>query len=182
MAIADTRTELNRKLDESTDLFSTGSGINTPETQSTIKEILKGGTPDWYSHPEDYKAMAQESYLQSKDNADNLVNEYKFPNQHRFTDPARMVNRMTLKDFQSKLRNNGLTCWIDAQGRMQELFSPNGNVYGEGTTTVKIPLRSGPEAAPTFYNMHGDWFAWSCCGLAFCLGALSIRRLPSVVD
>jgi apolipoprotein N-acyltransferase len=78
--------------------------------------------------------------------------------------------------------NNGLTCWIDAQGRMQELFSPNGNVYGEGTTTVKIPLRSGPEAAPTFYNMHGDWFAWSCCGLAFCLGALSIRRLPSVVD
>ena len=77
--------------------------------------------------------------------------------------------------------NNGLTCWIDAQGRMREIFSTNGSIYGEGTMTVKIPLRSGSDAAPTYYNIHGDWFGWSCCGLAFCLAALSFRR-PSVVN
>jgi apolipoprotein N-acyltransferase len=58
--------------------------------------------------------------------------------------------------------NNGITCWINANGRVQKIFTDkNGSVYGRGDMTVQIPLP--PEnRAPTFYNRHGDWFGWSC--------------------
>jgi apolipoprotein N-acyltransferase len=74
--------------------------------------------------------------------------------------------------------NNGLTCWIDAQGRLRKIFSVAGNVYGAGFMTADIPLRSAAEEGRTFYNLHGDWFGWGCCGmsLCFCVGSLSRRR------
>jgi apolipoprotein N-acyltransferase len=76
--------------------------------------------------------------------------------------------------------NNGLTCWIDAQGRMREIFSVAGNVYDSGFLCAQIPLRAGGERGRTFYNLHGDWFAWICCGISLilCLGAF--RRCSHV--
>jgi apolipoprotein N-acyltransferase len=71
--------------------------------------------------------------------------------------------------------NNGLTCWIDAQGRFREIFSVAGNVYGAGFMTANIPLRPGGERGRTFYNLHGDWFGWSCCAISLGLGAATIR-------
>ena len=64
--------------------------------------------------------------------------------------------------------NTGLTCWIDATGRLREIFrDENGSVYGAGFMTVKIPLLlPGEKRPPTFYNQHGDWFGWSCVALA----------------
>jgi len=68
--------------------------------------------------------------------------------------------------------NNGLTCWIDSVGRMHET-RPDGSadIYAAGFKTARIPLGGRP--APTFYHRHGDWFGWSCLGLA----AVRILRL-----
>jgi apolipoprotein N-acyltransferase len=69
--------------------------------------------------------------------------------------------------------NNGVTCWIDATGRVREIFRDNnGSVYGMGTLTIDLPLQ---KHASTFYNRHGDWFGWGCAGIA--LLALARKRL-----
>jgi apolipoprotein N-acyltransferase len=62
--------------------------------------------------------------------------------------------------------NNGLTCWIDPQGRIREIFrDEQGTIYGKGFMTFTIPIASTPRAA-TFYTRHGDVFGWSCVVVA----------------
>lgn len=70
--------------------------------------------------------------------------------------------------------NNGLTCWVDASGRIRQTFrDATGSVYGAGVMTAEIPtLPTGTRRAPTFYHRHGDWFGWACV-------ALSLPRLWS---
>jgi len=64
--------------------------------------------------------------------------------------------------------NTGLTCWMDAHGRVRDFFADkNGSVYGAGFFTAEIPLRTSVESRqPTFYHEYGDWFGWSCVALA----------------
>ncbi|MGA2543245.1 MAG: apolipoprotein N-acyltransferase [Verrucomicrobiota bacterium] len=76
--------------------------------------------------------------------------------------------------------NDGVTCWIDAQGRLREVFSVAGNIYGAGFMTARIPLGRSGERGRTFYNLHGDWFGWSCCGISLCLCAATVRLRRSV--
>jgi apolipoprotein N-acyltransferase len=72
--------------------------------------------------------------------------------------------------------NNGLTCWIDAHGRLRQIFKDKtGSVYGVGAMTIELPL-SLQKSAPTFYNRHGDWFGWSCVGIASVLLVVKILR------
>jgi apolipoprotein N-acyltransferase len=62
--------------------------------------------------------------------------------------------------------NNGLTCWIDALGRMHDVyFAGSQNIYQAGYKVVEVPLRA-PNAKnrATFYRRHGDWFGWGCVG------------------
>jgi apolipoprotein N-acyltransferase len=60
--------------------------------------------------------------------------------------------------------NNGVTCWIDAHGRVRKIFrGSNGSVYALGGLTIDLPLQNN---APTFYNRHGDWLGWVCVGIA----------------
>ncbi len=63
--------------------------------------------------------------------------------------------------------NNGVTGWIDAHGRLREIFTDaTGNVHGAGALTVEIPLRPASEKpGPTFYRRHGDWFGGACAGI-----------------
>jgi apolipoprotein N-acyltransferase len=79
--------------------------------------------------------------------------------------------------------NNGLTCWVDAQGRLREILrDPQGTIYGPGFLTLEIPLSaSGEKHAQTFYNRHGDWLGWGCVGLAVVLliGRLAGSRIRS---
>ncbi|MGO8696423.1 MAG: apolipoprotein N-acyltransferase [Limisphaerales bacterium] len=70
--------------------------------------------------------------------------------------------------------NNGLTCWVDAQGRMRQIEEKGGSIYGRGSMTITIPLAGPGEHPQTIYNRYGDWFGWICCGLS--LGALFLRR------
>ena len=60
--------------------------------------------------------------------------------------------------------NNGLTCWVDVNGRLREIFrDKTSSVYGTGAMTIELPLsQPGEKRAPTFYNQHGDWFGWLC--------------------
>jgi apolipoprotein N-acyltransferase len=73
--------------------------------------------------------------------------------------------------------NNGLTCWMDAHGRIRELFKDDhGTVYGPGTLTVEIPLLAqGERRTPTFYHEHGDLFGWSCVAITVALMANKLR-------
>jgi apolipoprotein N-acyltransferase len=75
--------------------------------------------------------------------------------------------------------NNGVTGWIDAHGRVREIFrTSTGSEYGPGALTVEIPLPAATEkSAPTFYQRHGDWFGWGCA--AWVLAALIARRKPT---
>ena len=71
--------------------------------------------------------------------------------------------------------NNGLTCWVDSYGRIQQTFrSPGDDIYGPGYMIVHIPvLLPGETRAPTFYRLHGDVFGWACVALT----VLQIVRL-----
>jgi apolipoprotein N-acyltransferase len=73
--------------------------------------------------------------------------------------------------------NNGLTCWIDAMGRVRQVFGlASGDVYGPGFMTARIPLQSAVHPpGPTFYRRHGDWFGWACVGLTLAMVA-ALRR------
>ena len=64
--------------------------------------------------------------------------------------------------------NNGVTCWIDADGRVREVFkAPAGGVYGAGALTIDVPVtQDGAGREPTFYHRHGDWFGWACVAVA----------------
>lgn len=60
--------------------------------------------------------------------------------------------------------NNGLTCWIDEQGRLRQIFTDDhGSVYGTGVAVFQVPLlRSGSVRTPTIFARFGDWFGWLC--------------------
>ncbi len=60
--------------------------------------------------------------------------------------------------------NNGVTGWLDAQGAIQKTFAAeNGSEYAAGAFSFKLPLRPiGEKYAPTFYQKHGNFFAWLC--------------------
>ena len=77
--------------------------------------------------------------------------------------------------------NNGLTCWMDAQGRLQEVFrDTRGTIYGRGYLIAEIPLEMAQtNHALTFYTRHGDCFGWSCVAIAviWLMGRI-IQKLP----
>jgi apolipoprotein N-acyltransferase len=81
--------------------------------------------------------------------------------------------------------NNGLTCWVDAHGRLRQIFADrSGGVYGAGVMTARIPLLApGEKRARPFYNEHGDWFGWACVAVAaswlLATGAAALRRRGS---
>ena len=71
--------------------------------------------------------------------------------------------------------NNGLTCWIDAHGRMRQIFDVDGNIYGEGYMIADIPLFASKPRPLTFYNRFGDIFGWGCCGVTAVLLGIVLR-------
>jgi len=84
---------------------------DTATTQATIKELLKDGTPDWFSHPEDYKQYAKESAAYDYETSCNMVAEYRMEDQEQLIDfKARNVNIIGSKEFVLKLRDNGIRC------------------------------------------------------------------------
>jgi apolipoprotein N-acyltransferase len=104
-----------------------------------------------------------------RDDTDFLVN---LTNDGWFGDSAEQWQHMAGGVFRAvengvplvRCCNNGVTCWIDAHGRVRDIFrDKSGGVYGEGSLTFDLPLQP---RAPTFYNRHGDWFGWGCVGFS----------------
>jgi apolipoprotein N-acyltransferase len=109
----------------------------------------------------------------AKDDVDFLVN---LTNDGWFGDSAAPWQHMANAVFRAvennlpliRCANNGVTCWIDAHGRVREIFKDQtGSVYGMGAMTVDVPMsQAGAGRAPTFYHRHGDWFGWACVVVA----------------
>jgi len=71
--------------------------------------------------------------------------------------------------------NNGLTCSVDGNGRLREIFGNSGNdVYRAGFLTTEVPLLAGKPRPPTFYHRHGDWVGWGCVVLTVGLLGLQV--------
>ena len=100
----------------------------------------------------------------------NITNDGWFgdsaePWQHAMTALFRTVeNRVPLV----RCANNGLTCWIDANGRLRQVLRDEaGTVFGAGCLLIDLPLpQPGSRHALTFYTRHGDWFGWGCVVVA----------------
>lgn len=71
--------------------------------------------------------------------------------------------------------NTGLTCWIDAHGRLREYFHESDRgIYGPGFMVARIPrLLPGETRRATFYRSHGDVFGWGCVAFV----ALQLLRM-----
>ncbi len=94
--------------------------------------------------------------------------------QHAATAVFRAVeNRIPLV----RCTNNGLTCWIDSEGRLNQVyFEESQDVYKAGFKTANVPLLpSNGTRQLTIYRQYGDWFGWACLCLALVGGALSFR-------
>ncbi|HLX95612.1 MAG TPA: apolipoprotein N-acyltransferase, partial [Verrucomicrobiae bacterium] len=109
----------------------------------------------------------------ANDDVDFLVN---LTNDGWFGDSAAQWQHLATAVFRAvennlpliRCANNGVTCWIDANGRVRDIFRDRtGSVYGVGTMTVDVPVtQAGAGRAPTFYHRHGDWFGWACVVVA----------------
>ena len=60
--------------------------------------------------------------------------------------------------------NNGLSCWIDPQGALHDVYFSDGskNIYRAGYKIAHVPVLKGQPRPVTFYTRHGDIFGWAC--------------------
>jgi apolipoprotein N-acyltransferase len=74
--------------------------------------------------------------------------------------------------------NNGLTCWVDAHGRLHDAyFNGSKNIYQAGYKIVQIPLTGGESSRhPTLYRRFGDWFGWGCFAIIISAGLNRLAR------
>ena len=148
------------------------NGSSAAPTHQTIK------TSPLICYEDMFPQVARRSV---QDNTDFLVN---LTNDGWFGQSAEQWQHMAGAVFRTvengvplvRCCNNGVTCWIDARGRVREIFrDKTGSVYGVGTLTIDLPLE---KHARTFYNRHDDWFGWGCVVLS--VGLLITRlRFPA---
>jgi apolipoprotein N-acyltransferase len=161
--------------------FTPIPGGFTPGQRAVFFELgdLKVKTSPLICFEDMFPQLARDCTEEDTDFLVNMTNDGWFgesaePWQHAATAVFRAV-----ENGRPLLRctNTGLTCWIDAQGRLRQIFRDSGNsVYGPGFMTTESPLLAGGERhSLTFYNRHGDWFGWACVGIA---GLMLLGRLP----
>jgi apolipoprotein N-acyltransferase len=126
-------------------------------------------------------AFPQEARAHARPGTDFLVN---LTNDGWFGDGPEQKQHAVMAVFRAiengvplvRCTNNGLTCWIDAQGRIHDELTTGGKIYGPGFVVPEIPLGDA-NAGRTFYNHYGDCFAWSCCVISIL--ALFRKRIVS---
>jgi apolipoprotein N-acyltransferase len=148
------------------------TGSFTPGNQPVIFELddLKVKTAPLICFEDVFPQLARKCV---RDDTDFLVN---LTNDGWFSQSAEQWQHMANAVFRAvengvplvRCANTGLTCWIDSNGRVREIFKDkNGSVYGVGTMTIELPLSQSAENRPaTFYNRHGDLFGWACVAVA----------------
>jgi apolipoprotein N-acyltransferase len=143
------------------------SGDMSPHSKDDAPSRVKTATLICF---EDVFPELTRKYVQ--DDTDFLVN---LTNDGWFGDSAAQWQQTAAAIFRAvengvpllRSSNNGLTCRVDANGRLREIFrDKTASVYGVGAITIELPLsQPGEKRAPTFYNQHGDWFGWLCVGV-----------------
>jgi apolipoprotein N-acyltransferase len=79
--------------------------------------------------------------------------------------------------------NNGLTCWIDAQGRMSEVYFPGTqDIYRAGFKIAEVPVWPTGGPPPTFYRRRGDVFGWGCVIAVLLRWAIPVRMIARRAD
>jgi hypothetical protein len=151
--------------------------VDRKQVTRFIKELLKGGTPDWYRFPHHYKAMADEWRRQAQEELHRECRFYKVDDQDSLSDPAgRRVNPMPAAMFMRKLRMAGLTCFShDSQlnDGSASLFVLMPTIYGgefKPICSIQVPimwewslLRIDPKTnLPTGFRDIG-WRSAVCC-------------------
>jgi len=153
-----------------------GSSGASPYLQIKISELI--------CFEDIFPELARESVEDDTDFLLNLTNNGWFQEsaaqwQHAATAIFRAIeNGLPLL----RCSNNGLTCWVDAHGRIREIFRDDaGSIYGAGVMTAQIPLLEPGQTRPsTFYHHHGDWFGWACVGIGVvALAATSWRSVTA---
>ena len=121
--------------------------IDRRQVEHFVKEQLKGGTPKWYSNPEDYKAMVDEWHREAKENLLAECRAYKFQDQDLLSNPAgRRVNPMSAAEFMRKLRTNGLTCFShdsplkDGSASLFVLVPSKDGGFFQPQCSIQVPL------------------------------------------
>ena len=155
----------------------------TPGTEATAFELPDVGvtTAVLICFEDTFPQLAR---LYVRTNTDFLVN---LTNDGWFGEGAAQWQQMATALFRAvengvplvRCSNNGLTCWIDGNGIVRQIFSDeHGSVYGKGVMTMDLPLPDAPDRRPpTYYNLHGDVFGWSCVGVsAVVLASRLVRR------
>ena len=125
--------------------------------------------------------FAAEARLHADPDTDFLIN---LTNDGWFGDGASQWQQTACAVFRAienglplaRCSNNGITCWIDAKGRLRQVLGNSTNVYSPGILNCEIPLKDGPSSPRTFYNAHGDVFAFACAIYAVLSFALSVRK------
>jgi apolipoprotein N-acyltransferase len=152
-------------------------GTNHAETVLGVPSRVKTATLICF---EDMFPELAREYVQ--DDTDFLVN---LTNDGWFGDSAEQWQHMAGGVFRAvengvplvRSCNNGVTCWIDASGRVRDILKgQDGSVYGAGAMTIEVPLQNH---APTFYNRHGDRFGWGCFAASILLLFAKFKTGPN---
>jgi hypothetical protein len=111
--------------------------VDLRQVEIFVQEVLKHGTPRWYSHPQEYKQMVAEWHAEARENLLRECRAYKAQDQEFLATPRR-VNLMPAAVFMRKLRGAGLTC-----------FSHDSSL-GDGSASlfVLVPTENGGEFKP----------------------------------
>ncbi len=78
-----------------------------------------------------------------------------------------------------RVTNTGMTCLIDAAGRIRDKLAPDGGALTEGFFIAEV-VTAGPGMSPSFYTKHGDVFAVSCAVLVLACFVLVAARGRSI--
>ena len=115
--------------------------VDRKQTLGFIKELLKGGTPDWYRFPHDYKAMVDEWHREAQENLLEECKAYRVDDQQFLATPRR-TNMLTASAFMRKLRAGGVKCFShDSQlgDGSASLFALKGEEFIP-VCSIQVPL------------------------------------------
>jgi len=142
----------------------------TAGNKAVTFDLEKCKTSPLICYEDSFPGVAREA---AADNIDFLVN---LTNDGWFGRGAAQWQQTAAAIFRSvengvplvRCANDGVSCLIDAHGRVVKVLTDStGGIYGRGALTVDVPLLAPAEkSSATFYHRHGDWFGWSCVGLA----------------
>src|ERR1700737_2556385 len=87
--------------------------IDEKKVKRVVADILKDGTPDYISHPEDYKNWLDEQEQADHERSVEGSRQYRIEDQDELTDEdSSLVNFLNVNKFIGRLRDSGIACKV----------------------------------------------------------------------